>query len=90
VKGADQRAGILPGSREGPAAGEQQSAARLAARQGTQHDRPEVFHVLREQPSPFRAGPGEYLFVGLRAQVRPIRDRDHVVTAVAEFRRDDG
>src|SRR6266568_7427297 len=49
VKGVDQRAGILPRSWEGAAAGEQQPAARRPARQGAQQDRPEVFHVLREQ-----------------------------------------
>jgi hypothetical protein len=36
VKGVDQRAGILPGSREGPAAGEQQPAARRSTRQGAE------------------------------------------------------
>ena len=46
--------------------------------------------VLRKQPSSFRARPREYLLVGLCAQVRPVRDRDHVVTAVAQLRRDGG
>src|SRR6266566_254334 len=90
VKGVDQRTRILPRCWEGPATGEQQPAARRPARQGAQHDRPEVLHVLGEQPPSLRARPREFLLVGLCAQVRPICYRDHVVTAFAQLGRDGG
>ena len=86
----DQQARILPGSGEGPAAGKQQPAAGWPGLQGPQHDRPEVFHVLREQPSLLGARPGKYLFVRLRAQVSVVRDGDHVMTEFTEFRCDGG
>ena len=83
VQRVDQRAGVLPGPGEGPAAGEEQPAAWRPGRQDAQHDRPEVFDVLREQPSSFRARPCEYLLVRLCPQIRPVRYRDHVVPAFA-------
>jgi len=86
VQRPDQRAGVLPRPGEGPAASEQQPAAERPGLQGPQHNRPKVLHVLREQPSLLRARPRKYLLIGLRAQVRPVRDRDHVVAELAQFR----
>jgi hypothetical protein len=48
------------------------------------------FTFSGEQPSSLRARPREFLLVGLCAQVRPIRYRDHVVTAFAQPGRDGG
>ena len=83
----DQRAGIFPGPGEGPATGEQQPATGWPGLQGPQHYRPEVLHVLGEQRSLLGARPRKYLLVGLGAQVRPIRDRDHIMAESAQFRR---
>jgi ABC transporter len=84
----DGRARIPPGPRERPAAGEQQAGHRASGLQRPQHDRPEVLHVLGEQPSLLHGRPGEQAVVGHRPQLNSLGHRDDVVPQLAQRGRD--